>query len=53
MDEFRKTEELIFVTAWEKRVLDAMRAVRSGEVRVVINADRPIRVEEIRKTVQL
>ena len=53
MLEHKKTNELIFVTSWEKRVLEAMRAIRTGEIRVVINADTPVRVEEIQKTVQL
>ena len=53
MLERKKTNELIFVTSWEKRVLETMRAIRTGEIRVVINADTPVRVEEIQKTVQL
>ena len=30
MLERKKTDELIFVTSWEKRVLETMRAIRTG-----------------------
>ncbi len=43
----------IQVTEQEKRVLEMMRAIAYGEIRILINAEKPVRVEEIRRSVKL
>ena len=37
----------------EKRVIELLRSLDYGELRVIVNAFKPIRVEEIKKSVQL
>ena len=37
----------------EKRVIELLRELDYGELRVIVNASKPIRVEEIKKSVQL
>lgn len=37
----------------ERKVLDIMRKIDYGEIRIVINNSQPVRVEEIKKSVQL
>ena len=46
-----KTE--IILTAAEKELIDLIRSLDYGEVRVMIKDSRPIRVEEIRRSIQL
>ena len=41
------------VTLQEKKLLELLRTIDYGELRVVINASKPVRVEEIRKSLQL
>lgn len=41
------------LTEQEKQILSLMRSVNYGELRIVINAGKPVRVEEIRKSIQL
>lgn len=41
------------LTEQEKQVLSLMRGVEYGELRIVINAGRPVRIEEIRKSIKL
>lgn len=43
----------IVLTKAEKQLIDVIRALDYGEVRVMIKDNRPIRVEEIRKSIQL
>ena len=37
----------------EKRVIELLRNLDYGELRIIVNASKPIRVEEIKKSVQL
>ena len=37
----------------EKRVIELLRELDYGELRVIVNASKPVRVEEIKKSVQL
>lgn len=37
----------------EKRVVELMRTIDYGELRIIVNASKPIRVEEIKKSLQL
>ena len=41
------------VSQQEKRVLELLRGIDYGELRIVINASKPVRVEEIKKSLQL
>lgn len=41
------------VTDPEKKVLELMRGIEFGEIRIIINNSKPVRVEEIKKSVQL
>ena len=41
------------VSQQEKRVLELIRGIDYGELRIVINASKPVRVEEIKKSLQL
>lgn len=50
MEEKKKTALL---TEQEEKVIEIMRNIKYGELRVVINNSKPIRVEEIKKSVQL
>ena len=50
MDE--KNKKLI-LSEEEERVIQLMREISFGELRVIINNSKPIRVEEIKKSIQL
>ena len=41
------------LTEQEKELLTMLRSLEYGELRVVVQAGRPVRVEEIRRSVQL
>lgn len=41
------------LTEQEKHVIELIRNIGYGEIRIVVNASKPIRAEEIRKSVQL
>ena len=46
-------EKNIVLTKAEKQLLEVIRALDYGEVRVMIKDRKPIRVEEIRRSIQL
>lgn len=50
MDEKTKS---ITVTEEEQKVIEIMRSISFGELRVIINNSKPTRVEEIKKSIQL
>ena len=50
MDE--KNKKLI-LSEEEEKVIQLMREISFGELRVIINNSKPIRVEEIKKSIQL
>jgi len=50
MEEKKKS---FLLTEQEIKVIEIMREIKYGELRVVINNEKPIRVEEIKKSVQL
>lgn len=41
------------LTGAEKQILDLIRSLDYGELRVMIKDGRPIRVEEVRRSIQL
>ena len=43
----------IVLTKAEKQLIEVIRALEYGEVRVMIKDKKPIRVEEIRRSIQL
>ena len=43
----------ITVSEEEQKVIEIMRSISFGELRVIINNSKPIRVEEIKKSIQL
>ena len=43
----------IILTKAEKQLIQVIRSLDFGEVRVMIKDSKPIRVEEIRKSIQL
>ena len=48
-----QNEPNMVLTKAEKQLIQLIRALDFGEVRIMIKDNRPIRVEEIRKSIQL
>ena len=48
-----QNESNIILTKAEKQLIQVIRSLDFGEVRVMIKDNKPIRVEEIRKSIQL
>ena len=48
-----QSEQSITLTKAEKQLIEVIRALDYGEVRVMIKDNRPIRMEEIRRSIQL
>ena len=46
-------EQNMVLTKAEKQLIEVIRSLDYGEVRVMIKDSRPIRVEEIRRSIQL
>lgn len=46
-------KKVVLLSEQEQKVIDIMRNINYGELRVVINNSKPVRVEEIKKSVQL
>ncbi len=46
-------KKVVLLSEQEQKVIDIMRTINYGELRVVINNSKPVRVEEIKKSVQL
>ena len=46
-------EKSIVLTKAEKQLIEVIRSLDYGEVRVMIKDNKPIRVEEIRRSIQL
>lgn len=43
----------LLVTRAEKQLIEMVRALEYGELRILVKDKKPIRVEEIRKSIQL
>ena len=50
MDE--KNKKLI-LSEEEEKVIQLMREISFGELRIIVNNSKPVRVEEIKKSIQL
>ena len=50
---FMQADTNIVLTKAEKQLIQVIRSLDFGEVRVMIKDSKPIRVEEIRKSIQL
>ena len=48
-----QSEKNIVLTRAEKQLIEVIRALDYGEIRVMIKDNRPIRMEEIRRSIQL
>ena len=48
-----QTDSKIELTKAEKQLIEVIRSLDYGEVRIMIKDRHPIRVEEIRKSIQL
>ena len=48
-----QSEQNMVLTKAEKQLIAVIRSLDYGEVRVMIKDSRPIRVEEIRRSIQL
>ena len=48
-----QTEEKDILTKAEKQIIALIRALDYGEVRIMVKDSKPIRVEEIRRSIQL
>ena len=48
-----QSEKNMVLTKAEKQLIEVIRALDYGEIRVMIKDNRPIRVEEIRRSIQL
>ena len=46
-------EKSIVLTKAEKQLIEVIRSLDYGEVRVLIKDNKPIRVEEVRRSIQL
>ena len=47
------SDKNMLLTKAEKQLIEVIRSLDYGEVRVMIKDSRPIRVEEIRRSIQL
>jgi len=52
VNQMQNSSDIIFTKA-EKQLIQIIRSLDFGEVRVIIKDSKPIRVEEIRKSIQL
>lgn len=43
----------LILTMAEKQLIELVRSLNYGEVRIVVKDNKPIRVEEIRRSIQL
>ena len=48
-----QTEGKFILTKAEKQIIELIRALDYGEVRIMIKDKKPLRVEEIRRSIQL
>ena len=48
-----KTEIPVSLTERERRLLDLLRGLKYGELRVMVQEGQPVRVEEIRRSIRL
>ena len=48
-----QTDKNMELTKAEKQLIEVIRSLDYGEVRIMIKDSRPIRVEEIRRSIQL
>ena len=48
-----QSDKNMVLTKAEKQLIEVIRSLDYGEVRVMIKDSRPIRVEEIRRSIQL
>jgi len=48
-----QTEGKFILTKAEKQILELIRALDYGEIRIIIKDKKPLRVEEIRRSIQL
>lgn len=48
-----QSDNKITLSGAEKQLIELVRSLEYGELRVMIKDSRPIRVEEIRKSIQL
>ena len=48
-----KTETPISLTERERKMLDLLRGLEYGELRVMVQEGQPVRVEEIRRSIRL
>ena len=48
-----QTEEKFILTKAEKQIIPLIRALDYGEIRILIKDQKPLRVEEIRRSIQL
>ena len=48
-----QTEKNMVLTKAERQLIELIRSLDYGEVRVMIKDSKPIRVEEIRRSIQL
>ena len=52
-EEMEEKKKTVLLSEQEEKVIEIMRNINYGELRIVINNSKPIRVEEIKKSVQL
>ena len=48
-----QTEGKFILTKAEKQIIQLIRALDYGEIRILIKDQKPLRVEEIRRSIQL
>jgi len=51
--ETKKETSQARLTPQEKKIIDMVRGLEYGELRIIVNGNTPVRVEEIKKSIQL
>ena len=48
-----KEQNVVKLCSQERKLIDIIRKIQFGEVRVIINDGRPVRIEEVKKSIKL
>lgn len=48
-----KEKNILQLSDEEKKIIELLRSIYYGELRIIVNNSKPVRVEEIKKSIQL
>lgn len=51
--EMEKEKNILQLSDEEKKIIELLRSIYYGELRIIVNNSKPVRVEEIKKSIQL